>query len=224
MPFPTLVGESIEIDLQFALLLRDGFADSDELVGDVAVTGGPIQGQQKDSTGAFLFYKLKPGLQSLAVRTGPDTPYYLAADIAVTVPVPPLPPPVPFLWPAFPDIRLADPTLPLGDPGQKPAYIAQRQAATLQPTTSYPFPEGTTLVRGSVSHGGQPLADATVQQVGSNDPAYKTAGDGQFALYWKDAPGVPQQVTLKVTHAALADTNVNVIVLRGRTVSVTVDI
>src|SRR3989442_7569274 len=98
MPFPTLVSESTEVDLQFALLLRDGFADSDELVGDVTVSGGTIQGQQKDSTGAFLFYNLKLGAQSLSVRSGPDTPYYLPVDIAITVPVPPPPPPVPFLW------------------------------------------------------------------------------------------------------------------------------
>ena len=56
MPFATLQGESLEITLQFALLLRDGFADSDQLLGDVTVAAGAIDGQQKDSSGAFLFY------------------------------------------------------------------------------------------------------------------------------------------------------------------------
>jgi hypothetical protein len=224
MSFPTLVGESVEIALQFALLLRDGFADSDELQGDVVVTAGAIQGKQKYATGAFLFYHLKPGMQSLSVSSGSATPYYLPTDMAVTIPAPPAPPPVPtLLWPAFPDIRLADPDLPLGDPGQKPAYTAQRQTATLLPTTAYPFPAGTTLIRGWVTHAGGELGNATVRQVGSKDPSYTTRDDGQFVLYWKDAPGIPQKVTINARHANMADANVDVTVLRGLTVSVTID-
>ena len=186
------------------------------------MTGGSIQGQQKDSSGTFLFFALQPGAQSLSVSSGPDTPYYLPATVAITIPVL-NPPPLPPTFLAFPDIGLADPTLPLGDPGQTPAYIAQRKAATLLPATAYPFPEGTTLIRGTVRHAGNPEPNATVQQVGSTDPAYVTAGDGQFVLFWKDAPGVPQTVTVNVKHAALADANVNVTVVRGQTVSVTVD-
>lgn len=224
MPFPTLVGESVEIALQFALLLRDGFADSDELQGDVVVSAGAIQGNQKYPTGAFLFYHLKPGMQSLSVRSGSDTPYYLPTDITVAIPVPPPPSPVPaLLWPAFPDIRLADPDLPLGDPAQKPAYATQRQTATLLPTAAYPFPAGTTLIRGWVTHAGGKLGNATVQQVGSKDPSYTTGDDGQFALYWKDAPGIPHKVTINAKHANMADANVDVTVLRGLTVSVTID-
>lgn len=224
MSFRILTDEFTKVDLQFALLLRDGFADSDQLLGDVSVTGGSIQGQQKEPSGMFLFFDLQPGVQALSVRSGPETPYYLPATVSVTIPVP-APPPLPasFLWPAFPDIRLADPTLPLGDAGQKPAYIAQRKAATLLPTTAYPFPEGRTLIRGTVTHANNPLPNATVQQVGSTDPAYLTADDGQFVLFWKDAPGVPQVVTLNVKHAGLADANVNITLVRGLTVSVTVD-
>lgn len=217
MPFPTLQGESIEVKLQFVLLLRDGFADSDQLLGNVTVASGTIDGEQKDSSGAFLFYDLKPGPQSLAISSGPYTPYYLPTTIAVTVPMPSA------LWPAFPDVTLADPTLPLGDPGQTAAYKAQRMAATLFPTNSYPFPAGMTLIRGTVLHGGQPLAGATVQQAGGTDPAYTTGVDGEFVLYLANPPGLPTQVTINATHAGLAAGTANVTVVRGLTVSVTIN-
>jgi hypothetical protein len=212
------------VTLQFALLLRDGFADSDELLGVVAVTGGNISGQRKDSTGMFLFYDLKPGVQQLTVSSDPDTPYYLPAKVGIQIPVPDPPPPVPFLWPAFPDIRLADPKLPLGDPGQKAAYKTQRAAATLSPSIAYPFPEGATLIRGRVTHGGGPLAGASVQQAGSADPGYVTDSEGQFVLYWQDAPATPKAVTLNLTAAGLPAKSAAVTVMRGLTVSTTVDI
>src|SRR5271156_1338953 len=141
MPFPTVQGESIEVTLQFAMLLRDGVTNSNQLVGDVTVSSGSILGKQKDSTGAFLFLApdLKPGPQSFVVKSKLDTPYYLAVQIPVTVPMPSP------LWPAFPDVTLANRNLPLGDPGQTAAYKTQRQLATLLPTTAYPFPAGSTL-------------------------------------------------------------------------------
>ncbi len=223
MAFSILDGESLlQAKLQFALLLRDGFADSDDLLGDVVVTGGTVRGRQKESSGTFLFYDLKPGAQSLSVSSGQETPYYLPTNVAITIPVPaPLAPT--FLWPAFPDIRLADPNLPLRDPGQKPAYIAQRREVTLQPSTAYPFPEGTTLIRGTVRHGGQPLSGAIVQRVGSSDPADTTGNDGQFVLYWKGAPGISQAVTVNAKFGSLPDANASVTVMRGLTVSVTID-
>src|SRR5262245_48017106 len=138
MPFPITQGEWLADSLQFALLLRDGFADSDQLLGDVSVNSGAIAGQQKGSSGAFLFYSLNPGLQSFAVSSGPYTPYYLPLTIPVTVPMPAA------LWPAYPDVTTANQDLPLGDPGQTAIYKAQRQAATLLPTNEYPFPEGAT--------------------------------------------------------------------------------
>src|SRR5580698_1346247 len=107
MPFPTLQGESTTVTLQFALLLFDGFTGSSQLVGDVTVVSGTIDGEQQDSGGAFLFYNLKPGPQSLAVSSGIYTPYYLPTTIAVTVPMPSA------LWPAFPDVTLANRSLPL---------------------------------------------------------------------------------------------------------------
>ena len=99
--------ESVKnVTLQFALLLRDGFADSDELLGVVTVTGGNITGQRKNSTGTFLFYGLKPGAQHLAVSSDAETPYYLSAKVGIQIPVPDPPPPVPFFVPP-PETRLA---------------------------------------------------------------------------------------------------------------------
>ena len=212
------------VTLQFALLLRDGFADADELVGDVEVMGGTIKGQRKDSSGTFLFYDLKPGAQSLSVSSNPDTPYYLPAKVDIKLPVPDPPAPVPpYLWPAFPDVRLADPNLPLGDPGQKNAYKAQRASATLSPSIAYPFPEGATLIRGKVTHAGGPLPGAKVKQAGSSDPAYVTDQNGQFVLYWHDAPGVSQPVTLNVAAPGFANKSAAVQVMRGLSVSTTIE-
>jgi len=130
---------------------------------------------------------------------------------------------VPFLWPGFPDIRLADPKLPLGDAGQTAAYMTQRAKATLSPSIAYPFPEGATLIRGRVTHGGGPLAGASVKQAGSRDPGYVTDAEGQFVLYWSDAPATQKAVTLNVTAAGFPNKNATVTVMRGLTVSTTVD-
>ena len=213
--------------LLFALVLRDGFADSDELLGEITVAGGGVKGKQKDSSGAFLFYKLQPGAQDISVDSSDDTPYYLPAKVGVTIPVPQPAPPVPqYPWPIFPDVRLADPDLPLGDPGQPAAYRNQRTAATLWPSIAYPFPEGTTLVRGTVTHGGpgHPMSRATVQRTGSTDPAFTTDSNGQFVLYWQQAPGIPQKITLKVAAAGLGSRNVDVVVNRGLTNLIDIDL
>ena len=208
--------EKILVTLQLALLLRDGFAGSDDLLGDVAVSCGAIEGQRKNSSGVFLFFNLKPGALLFEISCASSTPYYLATQIPINVP---MPSPV---WPAFPDRTIADPTLPLGDPGQTAAYKAQLQQATLLPSVAYPFPGGSTLIRGTVTHGGQPLSAATVQQVGGTGTAYTTGADGQFVLFITNPPTLPQQVTVSVTHADLADGNASVTVLRGLTVSTTI--
>ncbi|HTS36405.1 MAG TPA: hypothetical protein VMH04_12075 [Candidatus Solibacter sp.] len=216
MTFPTLQPEIVEVKLQFAVQLRDGYTDSDQLLGKVTVASGPALGEQKDSSGTFLFYDLKAGAQVLTVTSAPETPYYLPAQVAVTVPMP-----AP-LWPAFPDITAADPTLPLSDAGQKPAYKAQRQAATLLPTTAYPFSSGATLIRGTVLHNQQPVAAAKVRQAGGTDPSYTTGADGAFVLYLSNPPALPLPVTVSAQHAALGSANGNVTVLRGLTVSLTI--
>ncbi len=217
MVFPTLQPEIVEVTLQFALQLRDGYADSDQLLGKVTVASGPALGEQKDASGTFLFYGLNAGAQSLTVKSAPETPYYLPAQIAVMVPMPAA------LWPAFPDITIADPTLPLGDPGQNPAYKTQRQAATLLPTTAYPFPGGATLIRGTVLHNQQPVVAAQVLQAGGTGPAYTTGADGAFVLYLPDPPALPLPVTVNAHHAVLGNANGSVTVLRGLTVSLTIN-
>jgi hypothetical protein len=217
MPFALAQIETLATKLQFALVLRDGFADSDVLLGEVGVHSATIKGDRKYPSGTFVFSGLPAGAQTLKVSSSDDTPYYVPKD--VTVQIPPTAP----LWPAFPDITVANPALPLGDPGQTATFKAQRQAATLLPAAAYPFPEGTTLIRGTVRHNGQLLADAMVVQVGSNDPAYVTGVDGQFVLFWRDAPGLPQAVTIKASSSGLADANVNVTVLRGQTVATRID-
>jgi hypothetical protein len=214
------------VTLQFALLLRDGFADSDELVGEVVVAGGSMRGVRKGVSGSFLFFGLKPGAQSLLVSSDGQTPYYLSKKVDITLPLPDPPAPIPaYKWLAFPDIRFADPKLPLGDSGQTNAYKQQRVSATLFPTAAYPFPEGTTLIRGTVTHGGSdhPLSGVTVQQSGSNDPPYVSDDHGQFVLYWQDAPGIPQSVNLIAKSAGLADKTVAVTVIRGLGVTTTID-
>jgi hypothetical protein len=218
MPFPVHQPESIQVTLQFALLLRDGFASSDQLLGDVQVSCGAIDGRRKDASGAFLFFDLAPGACRFNVTSDLDTPYYQPTALNINVPMPSP------AWPAFPDRTLADPTLPLGDPGQTAAYQAQRAQATLLPTTAYPFPAGATLVRGTIQHGGQPLPAATVQQQGSTDPAYTTASDGQFVLFVSNPPAVPQQITVNATHPGLAGGNVTVTIVRGLTVSTTINL
>lgn len=70
MDFATQPPESIVTNLQFALLLRDGFANSDELLGDVVVTGATEAARRKDTSGIFLFFDLAPGPQALTVTSG----------------------------------------------------------------------------------------------------------------------------------------------------------
>jgi hypothetical protein len=217
MSFPVQQAESIEVTLQFALLLRDGFANSDQLQGNVSVNSGLVEGQQKDSSGTFLFFNLKSGAQTINVSSTVDTPYYLPAQISVTLPMPSP------LWPAYPDVTQANPSLPLGDPGQTAAYKAQRAAATLLPATGYPFPLGATLIRGTVLHNALPLSAATVQLTGGPDPAYVTGSDGQFVLYVSSPPGLPQAATITATHAGMANGTVNVTMIRGLTVSATIN-
>lgn len=217
MPFPVTQPEVIDLALQFALQLRDGYADLDQLLGGVIAESGPIKGEQKDSSGTFLFYDLQPGAQNITVSSDAATPYYLPKQVAVNVPMPSA------LWPAFPDVTIADATLPLSDPGQTAAYKAQRLAATLLPTTAYPFPIGATLIRGTVLQAGQPLSATTVQQIGGTDPGYVTAADGQFVLYFSNPPALPLPVTISAQHAGFPNGNANVTVLRGLTVSVTIN-
>lgn len=214
----------LNLNLQFAILLRDGYADSDDLLGQVEVRASNVVAYRKGTTGLFWFQSVTAGVQDLLVQSLEDPPYYLPATINLAIPVPP--PPAPAArnpWPAYPDVSLADPNLPLGDPGQPAAYKTERANARLSPTIAYPFPDGATLIRGTVTHAGQALAGATVTLTGSQDPSYLSDANGQFVLYWQDAPASPTAVMLNVTAPNLQAQNQNVTVIRGLTVSTAID-
>jgi len=187
----------------------------------------------------FLFFDLPAGPYTLEVRsnregrsdqdqTRVDEEYYLnqpsyysKADINIVLPMPTA------RWPAFPDATLADQSKPLDDPNQSVPYRNQRKAATLLPTTAYPFPAGATLVRGTVLSGGAPLNRARVRQVGGNplhptgaeDLVYETGPDGEFVLFFSKLNGTSKTVTLRASHALHLDVDQNVLVRRGLTVA-----
>jgi hypothetical protein len=218
MPFATTYGESTNVQLAFALLLRDRYAQSDQLVGAVNVNAGNIPAMRRDgATGCFVFLNLKPGAHTLNVTADQWTPYYRSVSIPVVAPPPPA------KWPAYPDITLANRNLRLDDPAQPAAFRKQFLLASLLPTAQYPFDSGATLVRGQITSGGAPLADATVSHVGGDEVPYVTDTNGEFVLFFEQSAGVPQPVTLRATHAAKVDKDQNVTILRGTTVVANID-
>jgi hypothetical protein len=218
MSFPIGRLEHRQTRLTFALLLRDRLSFADALVGNVGVTAGPRTGLRKNASGTFLFFELPNGAVDLAVRSGADTPYYLPADITVTLP------PASPLWPALPNISLANSSLPLWDPGQPAAYRTQFLQSCLSPTTAYPFDSAATLVRGTVLHAGAPVPTVTVSDLGGLALPYVTATDGQFVLVFQKAPGPPTNVTIRARRSGNPDVDVNVTVRRAVTVSVVINV
>jgi hypothetical protein len=238
--------EISELQLSLALLLYDGFTGAQQLIGDIAVSlfaetlASPLQERfsspppgsqvtrqrmfQKTPDATFLFFGLLPGAYAVEVRSNNASsdktpPYYLPADFSVNVTDLPIivaaPEPI---WPAFPDIKLADETKPLDDPTQPQVYRVQRRAATLQPTTAYPFPAGSTLVRGTVFANGVPLAGAKVQRVG-DDLSYPTGDDGGFVLFLTQISGIGETIILQATHALHPPVQQQTKVHRGMTVA-----
>jgi hypothetical protein len=246
MPLTVREPDIAELQLSVALLLYDGFTGSSQLVGDVSVSiapdtlasppqqffdSPPAPGSstrqwilRKPPEAIFLFFGLLPGMYAIEVQSNdgrPDQtpPYYLPATISVEVSE--LPEIIALgkpLWPAFPDITLADSSKPLDDPTQTEAYRAQRQAATLRPTTAYPFPAGATLVRGTVFVNGVPLSGANVQRVGDTQ-VYPTAADGGFVLFLTQISGIGETITLQATHALHPTVQIKTDVHRGMTVA-----
>jgi hypothetical protein len=241
MAITILEPDVAELQLSLALLLYDGFTGGQELIGDISVSlssatvasplSSPLLFQHRSETpfrkapqATFLFFGLLTGDYMAQVRSNVDLPgqtppYYLPVDISLIVTN--LPATVPLqnpVWPAFPDINLADSTKPLDDPTQNPAYRAQRLAATLLPSTAYPFPTGATLVRGTVLASGKPLAGATVQRV-ADDLQYLTGADGEFVLFFKQISGLGETITLQATHALHPTVRQNTDVHRGMTVA-----
>ncbi len=173
----------------------------------VRLAGRSLVPHQKDARAVVFFADLTPGAHVVEVRS----PYYVPRDITVQVPFPST------NWPAFPDVTLADEDVPLGSPAQPAAYRVQRAAATVEPSTMYPFPSDATLIRGTVRSGGVPLAGATVRRVA--DPAgYVTGATGEFVLFFDDVPGVGAALAVQATHPLHAPVNTMVQALRGTTV------
>jgi len=165
MPVLTISSPDVrELRPTLVLQLRDAFLDSNDLQGEVTVTVGKHSPTfQKKGEATFVFANLPNGSYSATICSIADEPYYLPVSIPIILPFPsstdsawPQP------WAGYPNVTLADPTLTLDDPGQAPAYLAQRDLTGLLPTTKYPFPPGTTLVRGLVTLAGAPVSGAFV--------------------------------------------------------------
>jgi hypothetical protein len=233
-----------ELQLGFALCLYDRFTGRQQLAGKTAVRLAnkplvrPFVPQAKAPEATFLFFDLPGGPYTLQVRSNREgridqdqtrveeeeylnqPPYYSKVDISITLPMPNP------RWPAFPDATVADQSKPLDDPNQSVLYRNQRKAATLLPTTAYPFPAGATLVRGTVLSGGAPLDRARVRQLadpqdptGAEDLVYETGPDGGFVLFFSRLKGTSKTVTLRASHALHLDVDQNVLVRRGMTVA-----
>jgi hypothetical protein len=234
-----------DLQLSLALFLFDGFTGGPELVGSISVSlsgetvtsppNSPLQYLQqtfpapfrKSPQAIYLFFDLLTGEYLARVRSNADSPdqappYYLPADISINVAD--LPVAVPAqnpIWPAFPDLNLADSSKPLDDPTQNPAYRTQRLAATLKPSTAYPFPGGSTLVRGTIFANGAPLAEATVQSAVA-ELQYLTDQDGEYVLFFTQISGVGETITLQATHALHPAVQQNTDVHRGMTVTMNI--
>jgi hypothetical protein len=218
MSFPLGALEQNETRLIFALLLRDRITFSTHLLGDVSVTAGGRIGQRKNSSGTFLFFDLPNGPVDFSIRSGRDTPYYLPADVTVTLP------PSSALWPAFPDIALADPALMLSDPAQPAPFRTQFLQACLSPSPAYPFEPTATLLRGVVLHASAPVAGAIVSDLAGNAPAALTGADGQFALAFPAPATSPVNVTVRAHSAGNPDVDTAVSIRRAATTAVQINV
>lgn len=214
MGFPLSFSETRNAACRFAVFLTDAFTGRNSLNGTVNVKiAGQPAAFQKPGESTWIFFALPDGAYNISVASDPDTLYYLPVTIPVNLPA------AHPLWPGFPDQGLADATLMLDDPGQPAAYRAQRALAALQPAASYPFPSGTTLVRGKVAAGGVPLSNATVLVDGGTQLPYVTGADGQYVIFFNRPTGMTQNVNLRAQHAAKPDVVTAVTVERGRTVN-----
>ena len=227
--------EQRQLQLGLALFLFDGFTGKSQLVGlyadigqereeqalavdaigrdrvaqhtTVRVRGRTTVPRRRENEATFLFYDLPPGNSTFEVRS----PYYTSRDVVLSLPRPDP------TWPAFPDVNLADETLPLNSPAQPPAYRNQRDLATLQPSVRYPFPPGTTLVRGVVRAGGASLPGATVRRQGAASGVTSEA-NGEYVLSLSDVAATGSTVTREALHPMHVTVTSPVAVVRGLTV------
>jgi len=201
-----------ELVSPLVLLLWDGFTGSNVMAGDLIVQIGATKPRFQAGPAQFVFGALANGSYTVSVKSAPDEPYYVPADIPVTLPFPRPAntlwdqPPV---WMGYPDIVLADPDKTLDDPGQTAAYLGQRALATLSPTSAYPFPAGTTLLRGVVAASGAPLSGALV----TTSPL---AQPGQYSVVVSSPSGVTSAAqSLTVVNAPVTNSIDPLVVIAG---------
>jgi hypothetical protein len=239
----TLNPDVREQKLVFALMLLDRFTETAEPVGKLTVRIAsqpfepPFVAVQQPGQASFFFFDLPPAAYTLQVRSNRDgkvddakppqedeppyyyfseAPYYFPVDIPIVVPPPN------GQWPAFPNLLLANQTIPLTDPAQPAAFRDQRALATLQPTTSYPFPTGASLLRGRVLASGNPLANARVRRFPipiNDDLEYRTGPDGYYVLFFNKVKGAEEQITVRASHVSQPDKDQPVTIRRGMTVT-----
>ena len=233
----TLNPDVRELKLAFALMLLDKFTESNQLEGKITVrvanqpSEAPFIPLQQPGQAAFFFFDLPAASYTLQVRSNregkvedakppqddeppyylTEPPYYFGVDIPITIP------PANDQWPGFPDLLLADQTKPLDDPTQPVAFRDQRALASLQPTTTYPYPAGASLVRGRVLAGNAALGNAVVRRIG-DDLEYRTGPDGHYALFFKKVKGASEPITIRASHALHSDQDEPVTLRRGMTV------
>jgi len=206
------VPDASELSPQLVLLLWDGFTGASVMAGDIVVQIGAAKPQFQAGPGQFVFGQLANGSYTASVNSAPSEPYYVPASIPLTLP---FPRPTDTLWDqpptwvGYPDIVLADPDKMLDDPGQTAAYLGQRALATLSPTTAYPFPAGTTLLRGLVAASGVPLSGALV----TTSPL---AQPGQYSVVVSSPSGVTSVAqSLTVVNAPVTDSMDPALVIAG---------
>ncbi len=217
----TTTPDEHQVTLSVALLLSDQLTKRRELVGSVSVTLegkpsiAPYRPYKKDQDGTFCFVGLPNGGYVVQVRSENLHPVYQPVDITLSVPQDDVR--VDPKWPAYPNLALANQTLPLDDPGQPVLYRNQRNLSMLRPSIYYPFPEGATLIRGTVLAYGDPVDNATVSHT-EGDSVYVTTEDGQYVLFMRRIVGLKASVEVRTTMTGLAS-SVMMIARRGETVT-----
>jgi hypothetical protein len=236
----TLNPDVREQKLVFALMLLDRFTETNKPVGKLTVRIAnqpfepPFVPAQQPGQTSFFFYELPAAAYTLQVRSNregkaddaripqedeppfylSEPPYFFGVDIPIVIPPPNN------LWPGYPDVLLADQTKPLNDPTQPVAFRNQRARATLQPTNAYPFPGGSSLVRGRVLANNNPLGNARVRRFDINDGLeYRTGADGFYVLFFKSVKGADEPITIRASHGLHPDKDQAVTVRRGMTVT-----
>jgi len=236
----TLNPDVREQKLVFALMLLDRFTETNQLAGKISVRIAnqpfepPFVPAPQAGQASFFFYDLPAAAYTLQVRSNregkaddaripqedeppyylSEPPYYFGVDIPIVIP------PANDRWPAYPDLLLANQTKPLNDPTQPLAFRDQRARATLQPTTAYPFPTGSSLVRGRLLANNNPLGNARVRRFDFNDGLeYRTGADGYYVLFFKSVKGADEPITIRASHVLHPDEDQPVTVRRGMTVT-----